>query len=540
MSDTVGATAPEAQVSEKLDDKVPAYSWYALGVLVLVYVLNFIDRQILSILANDIKADLGVSDAYLGFLYGTAFAIFYSLFGIPLGKLADSWHRVRLMTIGLSLWSAMTVLSGFSKNAGMLTGARIGVGVGEATASPSAYSLISDWFPARLRATALAIYSSGLYLGGGMSILIGAVALEWWNETYPGGGPFGLVGWQAAFIAVGLPGLLLALWVITLKEPVRGLIDGIPTKPVERPFRGFIEELLQIIPPLTLIGAVRRGPIALAINLVALVGAFAVAWLLTGLTGSGPGAIVDAISDQWFLLAIGYYAIFCWASALRSRDAPTFALTWGTPAFLCTILGYGIVSFMSYATSYWSAPYAERVFEISKIQLGWWLGMPTAVAGFLGVIAGGRVADYMFTRMAAGRIWVILFGLLAPMPVMWVMFTTDDLTVFLVLAVVAQFCAASALGGAAATSQSLVLPRMRGVATATFFLATTLVGLALGPYTAGLISAKNGDDLSQGMLAVLWAAPVGLVLLVAALKLVPAAADSVRARARATGEDVGD
>ena len=138
---------------------VPAYSWYALGVLVLVYVLNFVDRQILSILANDIKADLGVDDAFLGFLYGTAFAIFYALFGIPLGKLADSWHRVRLMTIGLGLWSVMTVLSGFAKNAAMLSGARVGVGIGEATASPSAYSLISDWFPARLRATALAIYS---------------------------------------------------------------------------------------------------------------------------------------------------------------------------------------------------------------------------------------------------------------------------------------------------------------------------------------------------------------------------------------------
>ena len=112
--------------------RVPAYSWYALSVLVLVYVLNFVDRQILSILANDIKADLGVDDAFLGFLYGTAFAIFYALFGIPLGKLADSWHRVRLMTIGLGLWSLMTAASGFAKNAAMLSGARVGVGIGEA------------------------------------------------------------------------------------------------------------------------------------------------------------------------------------------------------------------------------------------------------------------------------------------------------------------------------------------------------------------------------------------------------------------------
>ena len=513
--------------------RVPAYSWYALSVLVLVYVLNFVDRQILSILANDIKADLGVDDAFLGFLYGTAFAIFYALFGIPLGKLADSWHRVRLMTIGLGLWSVMTALSGFAKNAGVLSGARIGVGIGEATASPSAYSLISDWFPARLRATALAVYSSGLYVGGGISLLIGGLIVENWNASFPDGGPLGLAGWQAAFIAVGAPGILLAVWVLTLKEPVRGLIDGMPSEPVEKPFRGFFEELLQIIPPFTIAGAARRSPVALAGNLAGLVGFFFAAWLITLLADTGQGFIMGslgfdlAISDQWFLLAIGYYAIFSWASALRSRDPETFSLTWGSPAFLCTILGYGTVAFISYATSYWGAPYGERVFEISKSELGLLLGAPAAVTGFLGVIIGGRMADWLYTKLPAGRLYVVLFGLLAPVPVVWVMFTTDSKTVFLILAAVAQLFASSALGAAAATSQALVLPRMRGVATATFFLATTLVGLALGPYLAGLVSSKAGGDLSLGMLSLLWIAPIGLILLVAALRLVPRAQERV-------------
>ncbi len=195
MGENMSENQPLAETNENAP--VPAYSWYALSVLVLVYVLNFIDRQILSILANDIKADLGVDDAYLGFLYGTAFAIFYALFGIPLGKLADSWKRVRLMTLGLTLWSAMTAVSGFARDAATLTVARIGVGVGEATASPSAYSLISDWFPARLRATALAIYSSGLYIGGGVSLAIGGVIVDQWNSAFPGGDPWlGLAGWQ--------------------------------------------------------------------------------------------------------------------------------------------------------------------------------------------------------------------------------------------------------------------------------------------------------------------------------------------------------
>lgn len=515
---------------------VPAYSWYALGVLVLVYILNFVDRQILSILANDIKADLKVDDAFLGFLYGTAFAIFYALFGIPLGKLADSWKRVRLMSIGLALWSLMTAFSGFAKNGAMLTGARIGVGVGEATASPSAYSLISDWFPARLRATALAIYSSGLYFGGGVSLLIGGLIVEGWNKAYPNGGPLGLVGWQAAFVWVGLPGLLLAVWVLTLREPVRGLIDGIPTEEDPAPFRGFVDELMLIIPPFTFIGALRRGPGAFAINVLAALACAGAALLLTRWINAGPGKIVPAVSDQWLFLAIGYYAVFSWASALRSRDLPTFRLTWGSPAFLATILGYGMVSFMSYASSFFSAPYGELAFNIPKTQIGWLLGAPAAVAGFLGVIAGGRVADWLFVRHPAGRLFVVMFGLLAPLPATWLMFTTDDRTVFFVLASLSQFLAASALGAAAATSQSLVLPRMRGVATATFFLATTLVGLALGPFLAGWVSAQQGGDISYGVRSILWATPIGFVCLLAAIRLVPEAARSLTARAEAAGE----
>lgn len=518
-------------------DQATPYSWYALGVLVIVYVLNFIDRQILSILANDIKADLGVGDDYLGFLYGTAFAVFYALFGIPLGKLADSWRRTRLLAIGLALWSTMTALSGFARDTATLTAARIGVGVGEATASPSAYSLISDWFPARLRATALAIYSSGLYIGGGVSLLIGALVVENWNEAYPGGGPLGLVGWQAAFLAVGIPGLLLAIWVLTLREPVRGAIDGMPTPEDPRPLRGFLAELVEVIPPFTLIGAAKRGAAGLAINLA---GALAAVLAVIALSRFAPAtsAIIPGISDQWLFLGIGYYAVFSWAVALKTRDRPTFALTWGSPAFLTVILGYGTVAFMAYAASYWGAPYAERVLGAAKTELGWFLGAPSAVGGFLGVILGGRMADWLLERYAAGRVMVVLFGLVASLPPIVVAYTTNDLTVFYIASFLAQITSASALGAAAASCLALVLPRMRGMATAIFFLSTTLVGLGLGPFLAGYVSARNGDDLAYGMLVTLVAAPAGLVLLLAALRLVPAANASVIERARAAGEDI--
>ena len=165
----------DADAGARPEPRASSYSWYVLGVLVLVYILNFIDRQILSILAVDIKHDLGLSDSDLGFLGGAAFAVFYALFGVPLGRLADNWNRKRLLAIGLALWSTMTALSGFARDQLSLSLARMGVGVGEASASPTAYSLISDWFPKRQRATALAIYSSGLYIGGGVSLLIGEI-----------------------------------------------------------------------------------------------------------------------------------------------------------------------------------------------------------------------------------------------------------------------------------------------------------------------------------------------------------------------------
>lgn len=519
---------------ELTDAKAPpspstGYSWYVLFVLVLVYVLNFVDRQIISILANDIKRDLGLSDADLGFLYGTAFGVFYSLFGIPLGKLADGWNRTRLLTFGLGLWSLMTAVSGLAKNGAMLTGARICVGIGEATASPSAYSLLSDWFPKEKRATALAIYSSGLYIGGGLSLLIGGQIVERWDAAFPDrSGPLGLAGWQAAFMAVGIPGLLLAFWVASLREPVRGQADGIVTPTAEKPFRGFLEELVTIIPPFTLISAARHGTGVFLTNLVVALAIGGIAYALIAATGSAP---------QWIAVGIGTYAVYSWASTLRHRDTPTFRLIWGTPAFLFTTLGYGLIAFQSYAVSFWAAPYAERVLGVSKSEAGLWVGAPGALAGFLGVIAGGRLADHMRKTNPAGRILVVLIAPLFSLVPFYIAFTTSEPVTLYIAHFVAAFFTSAALGGTAATTQDLVLPRMRGVATATFFIATTLVGLSLGPYMAGQVSSMTGS-LSTGILSVIVAAPISALLLIFAYRSLPEAERTVVERARAAGEPV--
>ena len=526
-SETNAAAAPEFH-----EPKATGYSWYVLSVLVVVYILNFIDRQILSILAVDIKADLGLTDADMGFLGGAAFAVFYALFGIPLGRLADNWSRVKLLSIGLALWSTMTALSGFARDQMTLTFARMGVGVGEATASPTAYSLISDYFPKKQRATALAIYSSGLYIGGGVSLFIGALIVKAWNEAYPGGGPLDLVGWQAAFLAVGIPGLLVSLWVATLREPVRGAMDGVASPSSPAPFRQFAQDLSTIVPPFTLMGAWQRGPAALAINIGFAAAIAAFAWWMIELTGNLP---------QWSAVGLGYYAVFSWACTLRARDTATFRLIWGTPAFICTTLGYGLVSLAAYALAFWSAPYAEIVLGLPKQELAFWLGANGAISGFIGVIIGGRIADALRAKNPAGRILMIIFGVLAPIVPIWVGYTTDNTSLFYVMNFLAGMFGATALGAAAATTQDLVLPRMRGTATAAFFLGTTLVGLSFGPYMVGQISDLAGTivdgkpvgDLRTGILSLIGVAPIALILLLYAYRAVPQAEATIVERAAA-------
>ncbi|CAN5192026.1 hypothetical protein BH09PSE3_BH09PSE3_00770 [soil metagenome] len=504
------------------------YANYVLFVLTIVYVLNFVDRQILSILANDVKRDLHLTDADIGFLFGTAFGVFYSLFGIPLGRLADGWSRVKLMTVGLALWSAMTAFSGLARSGAQLTLARMGVGVGEATASPCAYSLLSDYFPKERRATALAIYSSGIFIGGGLSLFLGGAIAEHWDRAFPGGS-WGIVGWQAAFLSVGLPGLLIALWVATLREPIRGSMDGIVTKTLSpHPFRNFLGELLTIIPPLTLIGAARRGNRALSINLIVLVIVSAVVAALIGITHT---------PAQWIAVGGGSYAIFSWASALRHRDPPAFRLIWGTPAFLYVAIGYGLIAFVAYGISVFAAPYAESILGQNKTTIGLFLGGGAAAGGFIGIVCGGRVADALKQRKPWGRIPVIMVGAVGPVIPLIVAFTTTDVTLFYILAFFLQMLGSCALGATAATVQDLVLPRMRGTATATFFLATTLIGLALGPYMAGFVSTVTGS-LRTGILSLLVVAPVAITLLILAWRSVPAAEASVVERARAAGEPV--
>ena len=187
------------------DSYSPAYRYFVLSVLVLSYVLSFIDRQLMTILLEPIKAEFGASDTAMGFLTGFAFAIFYAVLGIPVARLADRWSRRNVLAISMVIWSAMTAACGMAGSFWQMAVLR--VGVGEAGGTPPSHSLISSYFPARERSTAMGIYGSGSQIGVLLGMFGGAVIAE-------------TMGWRWAFFIFGLPGVLIGLLVfIVVREP---------------------------------------------------------------------------------------------------------------------------------------------------------------------------------------------------------------------------------------------------------------------------------------------------------------------------------
>ena len=220
----------------------PTKAWYIVGVLALAYTFSFIDRSILGLMVGPVRADLNISDTQFSLLHGLAFALFYTLLGIPIARLADATNRRNLIAAGIALWSLMTAACGLARSFGQLFLARVGVGIGEAALSPAAYSMIADIFPKKKLGRALGIYSSGVYLGTGLAFALGGVLVASIADGPPRSLP--LIGevapWQLTFLIVGLPGLLVALLMFTFAEPPRptrdGRAQGVPLKQVLETF----------------------------------------------------------------------------------------------------------------------------------------------------------------------------------------------------------------------------------------------------------------------------------------------------------------
>ena len=534
------------------DTRPPAgrYRWYVLAVLTTALALSLVDRQILTILAGPIKADLGLSDAEIGLLYGTTFAVFYSLFGIPLGRVSDVWLRGKLMALGLLGWSAMTIFSGFAVNLTQLAIARMGVGVGEASANSATYSLLSDYFPKEKRATAIAIYSTGVSVGLGASLWIGGGIVDLWHEWFGAGPtPLGLKAWQAAFVIVGLPGFVVAALLWSVREPPRGLADGLIQSQVRRPWPAFFSELLAILPPLTLVNllvlnASRRVWRTHVIVLIAIASAASALIAFTNAVAPPAkrhvlfhvaGVDVTGHTVQWTALGAGIYGVFSWAQTLRLRDAPAFALIFKSPAMLGLMVASSLNMILNYGLTSWAPFYAVITYKLPLARVGLEMGIVAAAAGILGTYLGGVLADWARRRSPRGRLYVSLVAMIGSVPIAPVMFAAPTLEIMLAWWLLLGTIVTAWLAGMAAATQELVLPRMRGTAAAALTLGMTMFGLGLGPYTVGLVSDVTGN-LRFAILSMYAVIPFLIVSMLVAIRWVESSERTLVARAREAGE----
>lgn len=520
------------------------YRWYVLGLLVVIYMMNFVDRQIITILAPYLKADLGLTDAQIGLLYGTAFAMFYALFGIPLARLADGWSRVKTLSLGLTFWSVMTTLSGFAGNFVHLGAARLGVGVGEASASPAAVSLLGDYFPKRMRGTVLAIYTTGVYVGIGLSLIVGGYVLDVWP------GWFEMAGWQAAFIIVGLPGVVLGLLVfLTVREPVRGAMDGNPHPGDPHPFRNVLIEAQMMFPPWSF-ASIRRlggGHDVLRRNIIALCVALALSILVHVVIedmlpldrrapiGTIGGFTITSNLVQWLAIGIGSYAAFSWVQSVKLRDPVTHALTLGGSSYRIMAICCGLLGIYTYTTGAFVYLYGNRYLGLEPDD-GFTLGLIAVVGGSLGTFLGGWIGDKCRRRHPAGRIYFLMICMVGFTAVTIAQYMTGSVGLFFLFNFVSLLLLTVWSPILIATAQDLVIPRLRGAGFAVQTLATSLIGLGLGPYVVGVISDITGD-LQLAMLSLFLVMPPLMLLLWRLALILPEGEASVEQRAQAAGEN---
>ena len=395
------------------------------------------------------------------------------------------------------------MLSGTAGGFASLTFYRFGVGIGEASATPSAYSLLSDWFLPTQRATVLSLYTSGAYIGMGLSMFLGGWIVDSWNLSYPqiADAPFGLKGWQVAFLVVGMPGVLLAALFSTVKEPRRGFSEGLEGQQSHpHPFKESFQELLAIIPPFSMYGLYKKdkGGRLLVSNLIAAIGLI----LAIGVMISSTGSI-----SQWIVMGFGIYALFSWAQSLKLRDEPAFALIFRSPAMIYANIAFPTVTFITYGYGLWMAPYIIRKFGVDLSEVGMILGLSTAIGGGIGVAFGGWIADVLRRHVSEdahtymGIVTAVLTSALA-----LVILNADTVKTVYIANAALQFVAVLWSGAGSSIITSLVLPRMRAAASAFYLAMVTFLGLAMGPYLIGYLSDSfvadgmaSADALEQSL-----------------------------------------
>lgn len=324
-----------------------------------------------------------------------------------------------------------------------------------------------------------------------------------------------------------MPGLLLALWVRRLREPLRGQSDGILAAPEPHPLRAFLLELRAVLPPFTLLHLwLVDGGRAVAMNVTAAAAIAAAASALTQVLGN---------PVQWISLGVGLYAGVSWMQALARRDRVCFALMFHTPSLRYAALGFAFLAAAGYGITFWTPPFFIRVHGVDAAHAGLVLGTIHAAGGWIGVTLGGVLADHWRQRVATGRLRVTALAATLPVPVAACMLLTSNTGVAYALYLPFSVLGALWAGAAVSTIQDLVLPRMRATASAAYLLLVTFIGLALGPYAVGRLSGALGS-LRAAMLLGLAADALALIFILLAMRPLARDESSRLERARAAGE----
>lgn len=545
---SLSARAAPAVAKQAPTDRVSRAGWHMLTLVSLTQMLSLLDRNILAILNPRIKQDLNIGDAEMGLLYGTVFALFYVLFSLPLGRLADGWVRTRLLAISIAFWSLATGLAAFAGGFALLALSRLGVGIGEAAAQPAGTSLIYDHFPKARRGVAMAVMAAALATGLGLSSVLGGLAADWWDARYlPGTAPLGFAGWQFAFLVAALPGLPLAFAMWRMREPVRGQIDGIETTPDPAPFRASAETLVSVLPGSNWFVLWRRnaGARQWAINVGSLLligGLMTVIAKICAAFSPRPalhlaGVTVDAHMLQWTVVGVGLIVIVNLVQSLRLTDRPAYAVIFGSPSLLMCIAVGALQTMINYGIMGFTPAFLMKNYGLSPGVTGLQFGLLAAAIGILGPAIAGPLADFANRHYPVkGRIAVTLVALtLSPLLQAW-MYRAPDPTSFYWRFFIYSFFLTMWLPPLYAVMYDQVLPRMRAITVSIYMFVTTILGLGVGPYVVGMISDANGGDIGAAVGTINLVAPVIIGLLIMLFLRVRKDEASIMVRAHAAGE----
>ncbi|HET9134701.1 MAG TPA: MFS transporter [Gemmatimonadales bacterium] len=500
LSPATDATTPDAPTRRG--------AWWALFLLAVINLLNYLDRNIIFALFEPIKRDLGLSDAQLGWL-GSAYILVFSVAALPFGVISDLRSRKNVIAGGVALWSTFTFLGGLVRNFWQLFTCRAAVGIGEAAYGPAASSLTADYFPGKDRAIAMGILAAGIPVGGVLGLLLGG-----WLES--------IYGWRVAFMAVGLPGLAFALLVAQLRDPVRReeplTVRGILAD-LELGVRGFVRQCLPAI-VWTLLGMIA-------------------AWILAQDYGAD-SAVDMAVLGAFVGIGVAH-TIWRWVRLLRTnrRDETPFTPEFegavddllragrtvlATPTLVYIFLAGAMISFGMNGIVGWGPTFMARTFGLSAGESAALLGKWGLAAGTLGALAGGVLADFLGRYTERARVLTVALGLLLGGPLaIWLM-TVRDLDLFIPVFALAFFCLSWYNGPIAAAIFDVVPARIGATVSGAYLLFIHLAGDAIAFPLVGTLSDRIGLDRAVLVLPIV--ATLGGAVILGGLRTV------VRDRAR--------